>query len=167
MTLAITTTTGQWHEARGRVLLHDFATFTHSTAQVTPPTKTATLDAVYTRDGILVAVAEAKTRISYDHATIAGYGSYLVTEDKLDCLLATGKALGVPSFLLTELSDGVLLYWPVGDANGHRMTGWTAAHSRTLATSVDTTTVVRRNAYLPMSCAVRWGRGVDIRQVAP
>lgn len=169
MTLAITTTTGQWHEARGRVLLYDFGTYTRSTAQVTPPTKTATLDAVYTRDGVLVAVAEAKTRVSYDYATIAGYGSYLVTEDKLDCLLATGKALGVPSFLLTELSDGVRLYWPVGDAAGHRVTGWTAANSRTLATSVDTTTVIRRNAYLPMAIAVRWGQGTPLykRQAAP
>jgi hypothetical protein len=123
MTLAITTTTGQWHEARGRVLIHDFGTYTRSTAQVTPPTRTATLDAVYTRDGVLVAVAEAKTRVSYDYATIAGYGSYLVTEDKLDTLLSTGKALGVPSFLLTELSDGVRLYWPIGDADGHRVVG--------------------------------------------
>lgn len=158
MTLAISTTTGQWHEARGRILIYDFGTFTRSTAQITPPSKTATLDAVYTRDGVLVAVAEAKTRVSYDYATIAGYGSYLVTEDKLDCLLATGKALAVPSFLLTELSDGVRLYWPIGDADGHRVVCWTAANSRTLATSVDTTTVVRRNAYLPMATAVRWGQ---------
>jgi hypothetical protein len=167
VTLAITTPVGQWHEARGRVLIHDFGTFTHSTAQLTPPTKTATLDAVYTREGVLVAVAEAKTRIRYDFPTIADYGSYLVTEDKLDCLVATGKALGVPSFLLTELSDGVRLYWPIGDADGQRVTGWTAAQSRTLATSVDATTVIRRNAYLPIGCAVRWGQGLDIRQVAP
>jgi len=156
MTLAITTTIGQAHEHRGRRLIRDFGTFTHSTAHYSPPDVPATLDAVYSRDGVLVAVVEAKTRINYDLPKIASYGSYLVTEDKLTTLLATSKALGVPSFLLTELSDGARLYWPIGDKAGLPVIGWTVASSRTLATSVGPETIVRRNAYLPMAEARRW-----------
>jgi len=157
MTLAITTARGQWHEQRGRALLTAFGSYTKATPHFSPPDVPATLDAVYTRSDILVAVVEAKTRISYDYAKIAEYGSYLVTEDKLETLLHTGKALGVPSFLVTELSDGVRLYWPIGTALGDPVHGWTSAHSRTLATSVDPDTVIRRNAYLPLANAVHWG----------
>ena len=157
MTLAITTALGQAHERRGWRLLMDFGSHTRSTCHPTPAHVPATLDAVYSRDGVLVAVAEAKTRIRYDYPKIAEYGSYLVTEDKLEVLCATGKALGVPSFLVTELSDGVRLYWPIGTAMGDPVHGWTAAYSRTLATSVDLETVVRRNAYLPLANAVIWG----------
>ena len=60
MTLAITTTIGQAHEHRGRRLIRDFGTFTHSTAHYSPPDVPATLDAVYSRDGVLVAVVEAR-----------------------------------------------------------------------------------------------------------
>lgn len=159
MTLAITTTVGQWHEARGRALIHAFATYTGSTAHVSPPERPAALDTVYSRNGTLVAVAEAKTRCGrYDFAWMQKEGSYLVTEEKLSSLLTTGRSLGVPSFLLLELSDGARLYWRIGSADGEPDVQWTAADSRTLATSVDDKTVIRRNAYLPMARAIRWGQ---------
>lgn len=155
--LAITTTTGQGHERRGRALLYAFAAYTRSTAVVSPPDSPATLDAVYSRDGVLVAVAEAKTRGGlYDFEKIVGFGSYLVTDEKLRALLEASRSFGVPSYLLTELSDGVRLYWPIGSPRGEPVTGWTVAASRTLATSVGPETVVRRNAYLPLAAAVRW-----------
>ena len=138
-------------------MCYAFAQYTHSTAIMTAGT--ATLDAVYTRDGVAVAVAEAKTRISYDLPSIEAMGSYLITEDKLDCLCATSKALHVPSFLITELSDGARLYWHIGHESGDPTMEWTVAQSRTLATSVGHETVIRRNAFLPMACAVRWGYG--------
>lgn len=140
-------------------MILDFATYTRSTAHCSPPDIPATLDAVYSRDGVLVAVVEAKTRVSYDLPKIEGYGSYLVTEDKLTTLLHTSKALGIPSFLLTELSDGARLFWPIGDAAGLPAISWNVASTRTQATSIGPETVVRRNAYLPMAEARRWGYG--------
>jgi hypothetical protein len=159
MPLAIATETGQFHEHRGRQLLEAFARHTHSELVVTDPTSTAALDALFTRDGVVVAVAEAKTRVSYDYPAIERLGSYLVTADKLETLTRVGTALAVPAFLVTELSDGVRLYWHLTNKHGLRQLHWLEAPSRTLSTSIGAETVVRMNAFLPIEDATIWGTG--------
>lgn len=157
MPLAIATDLGQQHEQRGRHLLEAFARHTRSQLIVTDPQATAALDAVFHRDGVLVAVAEAKTRVRYDYAAIAEYGTYLITHDKLETLQQVSTALAVPSFLVTELSDGVRLYWQLTDASGRETLRYRVTASETLATSVGTERVIRVNAYLPLAAAVHWG----------
>jgi hypothetical protein len=160
MSLAIRTTTGQQHESRGRQLLDAFARYTHSSVLVTDPAAPAALDAVFCRDGVVVAVAEAKTRVSYDYAAIQRFGSYLVTAEKIDTLCYVGRALAVPAFLVVELSDGARLYWQLTDKDGDQRFLWPEAETRTQATSLGPVTVVRKNAYLPLDEAVVWG-GLD------
>ena len=157
MSLAIATSVGQAHERRGRDLLDAFARYTRSTLIVSDPASTAALDAVFHRDGVLVAVAEAKTRISYDLPAIQRFGSYLITADKLDTLCYVGRALLVPAFLVTELSDGVRLYWQLTDKHGNQRFLWDEAETSTKATSIGPETVVRNNAYLPLDEGVIWG----------
>jgi hypothetical protein len=159
MPLAIATETGQFHEHRGRQLLEAFARHTHSELVVSDPQATAALDAVFHRDGVLVAVAEAKTRVKYDYAAIAEYGTYLITHDKLETLQQVSAALAVPSFLVTELSDGVRLYWQLTDASGRETLRYRVNATETLATSVGTERVVRVNAFLPLEAATIWGTG--------
>ena len=157
MPLAIATDLGQQHEQRGRHLLEAFARHTRSQLIVTDPQATAALDAVFHRDGVLVAVAEAKTRVRYDYAAIAEYGTYLITHDKLETLQQVSTALAVPSFLVTELSDGVRLYWQLTDASGRETLRYRVTASESLASSVGTERVIRVNAYLPLAAAVHWG----------
>jgi hypothetical protein len=159
MPLAIATDLGQQHEQRGRELLEAFARHTRSQLIVSDPQATAALDAVFHRDGVLVAVAEAKTRVKYDYAAIAEYGTYLITHDKLETLQQVSAALAVPSFLVTELSDGVRLYWQLTDASGRETLRYRVNATETLATSVGTERVVRVNAFLPLEAATIWGTG--------
>jgi hypothetical protein len=160
--LAIATVTGQRHERRGRALLGAFAERFKAQLVATPPTVTAPIDGLLTRRGELVAVAEAKTRTSYDLPAIERFGTYLVTAEKLQQLVQVGGLLGVPSFVVTELSDCARLYWQVGDAGGARVMDWEERPTRTLATSVGAETVVRVNAFLPLDRAVLWGQPLGV-----
>lgn len=160
--LAIATETGQRHERRGRALLEAFAERFRARLVPTPPTVTAPVDGLFVRNGELVAIAEAKTRTSYDLPAIQRFGTYLVTAEKLEKLVAAGGLLGVPSFVVTELSDCARVYWQVGDAGGARVMDWEERPTRTLATSVGAETVVRVNAFLPLDRGVIWGQPLGV-----
>lgn len=158
--LAIATQTGQRHEARGRALLKAFAERFRAQLVATPPDVTAPVDGLIVRDGVLVAVAEAKTRTNYDLPAIQRFGTYLVTAEKLQQLVRVGGLLGVPSFVVTELSDYSRLYWKVGGEHGQPLVTWEERETRTLATSIEATTVVRMNAFLPLTSAVQWAESL-------
>lgn len=160
--LAIATETGQRHERRGRALLQAFAQRFGADLVATPPTVTAPVDGLLHRAGSLRAVAEAKTRTKYDLPSIERFGTYLVTAEKLHQLVQVGGLLGVPSFVVTELSDCARLYWQVGDAKGVRVINWEERETRTLATSVGSETVVRMNAFLPLEQGVIWAEPLGV-----
>lgn len=160
--LAIATTTGQQHERRGRALLRAFAERFGAELVATPPTVTAPVDGLLHRGGYLRAVAEAKTRTKYDLPSIERFGTYLVTAEKVTQLVQVGGLLGVPSFVVTELSDCARLYWKVGNAQGVRVIDWEERPTRTLATSVGVETVVRINAFLPLEQATIWAQPIGV-----
>lgn len=160
---AIDTATGQAHERRGRHLLEAFASRMQCTFVPTPPTVTAPVDGIFVRRGTIVAVAEAKTRSTYDLPTIQQYGTYLVTADKLEQLVTAGGLLGVPSFLVLELSDAARWYWHVGTPHGVPAFAWPTRATSTQATSLGPETVTRVNAYLPLAIGVQWGEPLVAR----
>lgn len=160
--LAIATYTGQRHEKRGRELLKAFAERFGAELVATPPTVTAPVDGLITRGSYLRAVAEAKTRTKYDLPSIQRFGTYLVTAEKLHQLVQVGGLLGVPSFVVTELSDCSRIYWQVGSSSGTRVIDWEERETRTLATSVGSETVLRMNAFLPLENGVIWAEPLGV-----
>ena len=113
----------------------------------TPDDQPAAVDALFTRGGVLVGVAEIKCRT----LTLAGlerFGDYLVTADKLQRGIAVASACGVPYALIVRLVDAIV-WWRVADASGRALIGWQEHDTETRATC-NGGAIVRRNAYLPL-----------------
>ena len=159
MPIAINTKIGQMHEERGRNVLVAFGHACNAQVVLTNSKSLAVVDGLLARDGVVVAVVEVKTRdekSKYSWATIERYGTYLVTADKLRAAMAVGAALAVPAYLVVELSCGTRLCWRLSNKKGHQLFEWQEQNTITRATSIDSTTTTRLNAYLPIEKAKHW-----------
>lgn len=97
----------------------------------TPPELAADVDAIFARDGVVVAVAEVKAR-DMGADDLMEFGSYLVTADKLQRGMAVAKALRVPFLLIVGLMrDERVVYWKISDENGEPRAKWCGGPSLT------------------------------------
>jgi hypothetical protein len=85
---------------------------------------TADVDAIIIRDNTVSAVAEVKSReMSLDE--LEGFGSYLITFEKLLKLRNVGLALHVPCFVIVSLlKSQQIVYWKIADASGNFLASW-------------------------------------------
>ena len=77
---------------------------------------TAPIDALFSRNGVLVAVAEIKTR-NLDIRSLHHFNSYLITWDKLRHGRFIGRLLHVPYLLIVGLTDADV-WWKISDCDG-------------------------------------------------
>jgi|TARA_R110000824_G_scaffold44320_4_gene129007 hypothetical protein len=117
----------------------------------TSKTSSATIDVLFSRSGILKAVAEIKCR-DMDYAQLQRYGSYLITEDKLIRGYRVAASLHAPLFLFVGLrGDQRIVYCQLTDELGVPV-GVTIERrsSLTKRTCNDHSGVERMNAYIPV-----------------
>jgi hypothetical protein len=157
MALAIVTNIGRAHELRGRKLLADFARAYGSTFVATDGAQAAAVDGLAVRDGVVVAVLEAKTRMGYSLYDVQRMGAtLLISESKLKGMCEMAKALAVPALLVVEFGDGHRWYWRVADRTGLAACPWNVRRSVTKSDSVGGADVVRDNAFLSLDHGTCW-----------
>ena len=112
--------------------------------------RTDAIETLFSRAGVLAAVAEIKCRdLSYDQ--LLQYGSYLITDDKIQRGRRIAAELAVPFFLFVGLrTDQRIVYWQLADADGVMTTTTTVRVTDTKRTCNDATPIVRANAYLAL-----------------
>lgn len=122
----------------------------------TPHDRESPVDALFTRRGRVVSVAEVRSRCddangggcALSLADLRGMGSYLVTFDKLVKGRVLSAALCVPYVLIVGLKDRIV-YWTVTDAKGEWLVPLATRRTKTRAT-VNGGSAVRMNAYLDL-----------------
>jgi len=127
-------------------------------AVATPSHREAGIDVLFHRADALVAVAEVKWRPNLTLEQLHGFGSYLVTFEKINGLRIAGRDLCVSSLLIVGLVDAIV-YWPIADGDGNWLPSMTIQKTTTQAT-VNGGVATRANAYLTlthMRIAVRVG----------
>ena len=107
----------------------------------------APVDVLFARRNTLIAVAEIKNR-ALTLAGLNGFGSYVVTLEKLLRGRAIAQVLRVPYVLVVGLTDAVV-HWTVTDARGDWLIDFDVAHTATQATC-NGGSAVRANAYLQL-----------------
>jgi hypothetical protein len=144
------TPVGEVWVARQSALTRIIALALGTDAVETPLRSAASLDALFSRAGVLAAVAEIKCRdMSYDE--LLQYGSYLITDDKIQRGRRIAAELAVPFFLFVGLrTDQRIVYWQLADADGVMTTATTVNVTDTKRTCNDATPIARANAYLAL-----------------
>lgn len=109
----------------------------------------ADIDAIIIRDGVVAGVAEVKSReMSLDD--LEGFGSYLITFEKLLKVRNVGMTLQVPSFVIVSLlKDNQIVYWRLSDASGNFISTMEGKITQTKATC-NGGLIDRYNAYLSL-----------------
>jgi hypothetical protein len=112
-------------------------------------TDVAPVDALFSRNGRLQAVAEIKWRgESLDLAALQRLGSYLITYRKLRHGRLAGRLLHVPYLLLVGLADADV-WWTISEADGtwreQPRVEWTVTQQ-----TINGGSIRRRNGYLPL-----------------
>ena len=150
MTLDCRTPVGELWVARQSALTRILAVALRTDAIETPLQSAASIDVLFSRAGVLAAVAEIKCRdLSYDQ--LLQYGSYLITDDKIQRGRRIAAELAVPFFLFVGLrTDQRIVYWQLADADGVMTTTTTVRVTDTKRTCNDATPIVRANAYLAL-----------------
>ena len=142
-------------------MLQAFGLFINANVYFTRPDAPAAFDGVYTSNDKIVAFAEAKIRVKHTLSDLhARGGTYLITAQKVKQLAMVADAAYVPAFLVVRLADGTAWFWKITDGNKSHL-HYTVEATRTQASSVDATTVVRENAFLKLSDAVMWAQFSD------
>jgi|APGre2960657404_1045060.scaffolds.fasta_scaffold147837_3 hypothetical protein len=78
----------------------------------------ADIDALFTRDNKLVAIAEIKSR-NLTKEQLEKFGSYLITQDKIERGIALSVALQVPYFVMVKLiTSDMIAMWKITDHHG-------------------------------------------------
>lgn len=104
------------------------------------------IDRLFFRDNKLCAAAEIKSR-EMSMEDLRGYGSYLVTYEKLLRGVAIAHELGVPYFLIVRLlKSGTIVFWGLDTES---LRDLEVRNSKTDATC-NGGTAWRENAYLPL-----------------
>lgn len=114
----------------------------------TADTMPADLDAMFYKDGQLVGIAEIKSR-EMSMSELEGFGSYLITLEKLMKGAELSRRLSVPYILIVRLlKDDVLFYWRITDGTGQIRCPFDVRSTETKRTC-NGGTATRANAYLP------------------
>ena len=106
----------------------------------------APLDGVLTKNGIIKTVFEAKCR-EMDLAKLQAYGNYIITKEKMEQGIATGKALGVGFSILIGLEDADCIL-KVSNHHGDILPHVEYHESLTWKDSKKFERVLRNNAYI-------------------
>lgn len=100
--------------------------------------------------GHIVGVYETKCR-NMTREQLEGYGSWLVTNRKVEDLLRASRLLRCPAYgLLYLVPDDALVVWRLSDAEGKAAFEYETAKTKTQRT-VNGGTAFRNNAFLPTS----------------
>lgn len=112
----------------------------------------SSIDALFTREGVLLSIAEIKVRAMTWRELVA-LGSLVITFDKLQRGRALARALAVPFDVFAGLADGAIVWFRVADATG----AWALTPPRIARTvtakSCNGGTATRANAYLDVRAA--------------
>ena len=127
----------------------------HVDAWCTDDTAACPIDAVFGRDGRLLAIAEVRSRDML-LAGLRGFGSYLVTFDKLVVARELARQLHVPFVLIVGLLDAVV-WWRIADADGTWRASMTIDRTITQAT-INGGIAERANAYVALDDMVEVSR---------
>lgn len=114
--------------------------------EIAAPPEPSRVDALISRCGALLAVAEVKSR-DLSFAALKDHGTYLVTFEKLNAGREIAQCLHVPYLLIVGLSDAVV-YWQISDALGEWCAPMSIERTETQATS-NGGTAERANAFVP------------------
>ena len=109
------------------------------------------VDVIYHRDGKVGAVAEVKCR-DRTLEKIRDFPTYMIEEGKLGVGIAFGQELGVPFYLIVQLSDGNVLTWHISDKSGNGLVRWKTGLREVPATYEGGRTT-KQMAYLPLEKA--------------
>jgi len=160
MTLAVDSPIGAGHESAGTALLHEFARYTRTQGHVSPRGNAARPDGIVTRNGVIVAVVEARRRPGHTleqlRAMPAFPDQFLITASKLHAIIAGGGLFCVRSYLVLEFACKSRLYWQIGTPDGRPAVTIETARTVTRATSLSPETIARENAYIPFSEGKPW-----------
>ena len=116
----------------------------------TDDTSSAAVDAVIEKDGVVVAVAEVKSR-RMSLEDLQRFGTYLVTAEKLDELSRTARLLCAEGFIFVHLRVGDdVIYWRICDDLGAFAFAFERRQTKTQRT-VNGGTASRVNAFLPLA----------------
>ena len=109
----------------------------------------ADIDAIFSRRGTIVAIAEIKCRkMSWEQ--LRGFKTYLITHDKLVRGADLSRRLCAPFIVLVYLlSDDSIVYWRVTNERGEITTEFSVRYTDTQATC-NGGNAQRANAYLPV-----------------
>jgi len=139
-----------WVSRQSRLTQIIAATY-HADAIETALTSSASIDALFARNGTLMAIAEVKCR-DMGYEQLHAYGSYLITNDKIKRGCRISADLQVPFFLFVGLrTDHRIVYWQMSDAEGTRTADTVVSLTATKRTCNDDTSIDRMNAYIDLA----------------
>ncbi len=151
MSLDCLTSTGQQWVSRQFALTQIIAESYGVNAIKTSRTSSASIDALFARDGVLAAIAEIKCR-DMSYAQLQSYGSYLITDDKIQRGCRLSAELQVSFFLFVGLRlDHRIVYWKISDASGMMTADTVVFSTTTKRTCNDATGIERMNAYIDLA----------------
>lgn len=111
----------------------------------------AAVDALLSRAGTLVAIAEVKARAMTRETLQREFGTYLITAQKIVDGQQLSRLLQVPYLVVVGLYDAVM-WWKVTDGDGVLQVKLTLQETQTQR-SVNGGTVFRQNAFIDVATA--------------
>ena len=139
-----------WHE---RQIAARMARAWHAEVVMTGkgnPDDIAAVDAIFSREGVICAVAEIKWRApSLTFSSLHRLNSYLITHRKLQRGRVAARLLRVPYLVVAGLADADV-WWTVADLSGRWVENVHVAKTTTQRT-INGGTVLRWNAYIPLT----------------
>jgi len=110
----------------------------------------ASVDAIFSREGVICAVAEIKWRApSLTFSSLHRLNSYLITHRKLQRGRVAARLLRVPYIVVAGLADADV-WWTVADLSGRWVEKVHVAKTTTQRT-INGGRVLRWNAYIPLT----------------
>ena len=136
----------QWIEKQNAIAHRVAERFGHDV--IFTPDTDAKVDCVFTKDNVIVGIAEIKSRdLKLDQ--LRTMGTYLVTEDKLLAGIEIAKFFRAPFALIVNLKDADI-FIKICNAEGDRLVSWKSDLTRTQATC-NGGQADRHNAYISLS----------------
>lgn len=128
---------------------------------VWPVSPACDFDAILRRGNRASAVVEVKSRdISLED--LEGYGSLLISKDKIDRCSVVSKTLGVPFVVFADLKDATLM-WVVFRADGKKAFDYEVREQTTKNTCNDSTKKTELCAFLSVEDARTVGENKRVR----
>jgi hypothetical protein len=136
----------QWIEKQNAIAHRVAERFGHDV--VFTPDTDAKVDCIFTKDNVIVGIAEIKSRdLKLDQ--LRRMGTYLVTEEKLLSGIEIAKYFRAPFALIINLKDADI-FIKICNAEGDRLVSWKSDLTRTQATC-NGGQADRQNAYVSLS----------------